>query len=96
MLDIISKNCPFEIWFRNEEMIPYYTGVSVFKIKPDFWMWGQCSELGFTNKVHLIQFLIFNLYPKMRHTCMSFDMRFPTMWYVRPTKPLINLPICAV
>ena len=27
---------------------------------------------------------------------MSSDMRFPTMWYVRPTKPLISLRIRAV
>ena len=27
---------------------------------------------------------------------MSRDMRFPTMWYVRPAKPQISLRICAV
>ena len=27
---------------------------------------------------------------------LSRDMRFPTMWYVRPTKAQISLPICAV
>ena len=27
---------------------------------------------------------------------MSWDMRFPTMWYVRPAKPQISLRICAV
>ena len=27
---------------------------------------------------------------------VSSDMRFPTMWYVRPAKPQISLPICAV
>ena len=27
---------------------------------------------------------------------LSWDMRFPTMWYVRPSKPQISLRICAV
>ena len=27
---------------------------------------------------------------------LSQRMRFPTMWYVRPAKPQISLPICAV
>ena len=27
---------------------------------------------------------------------MSRDMRFPTLWYVRPAKPQISLHICAV
>ena len=27
---------------------------------------------------------------------LSRDMRFPTMWYVRPAKPQISLPIRAV
>ena len=27
---------------------------------------------------------------------LSRDMRFPTMWYVRPAKPQISLRICAV
>ena len=30
------------------------------------------------------------------HNKMSRDMRFPTMWYVRPTKPQISLRIRAV
>ena len=28
--------------------------------------------------------------------CMSRDMRFPTMWYVRSAKPQISLRICTV
>ena len=27
---------------------------------------------------------------------MSRDMRFPTMWYVRPAKPQISLLICTI
>ena len=27
---------------------------------------------------------------------MSWSMRFPIMWYVRPAKPQISLRICAV
>ena len=27
---------------------------------------------------------------------LSRDMRFPTMWYVRPAKPQISLHICTV
>ena len=33
---------------------------------------------------------------KIAHTYMSQCMRFPTMWYVRPAKPQISLPIRAV
>ena len=33
---------------------------------------------------------------KVNENIMSLDMRFPTMWYVRPTKPQISLRICAV
>ena len=31
--------------------------------------------------------------PKGRLSQMSSDMRFPTMWYVRPAKPQISLRI---
>ena len=33
---------------------------------------------------------------RQRENNMSRDMRFPTMWYVRPAKPQISLRICAV
>ena len=36
------------------------------------------------------------LFSVLVHVDMSHDMRFPTMWYVRPAKPQISLRVRAV
>ena len=61
----------------------------------------QCSRMSLIEVEESLFVVCFSLYSQMDSTSvmisqMSREMRFPTMWYVRPAKPQIRLRIRAV